>query len=663
MKAPRSLLLITLGSIAWLLLVISLFYAGHKPFSPAIVLHFVTAAWQITVSFIVIALAGGVGKRLIRSYEMNPLSLLVLQSAAGLGLISIGILVSSSVIGINVYLCWIIALILALFTWRETLAWISGWRALIQQWSTSGRFGKALGVSILGLYLCSLIISLAPPTRFDALVYHLTLPKIYLLSGEVRYLPEIMFWGMPQIGEMIFAWSTGLAGTETATVLGWWVGVLALCGVIGYTADRFGGNAGWVAAAALMSGYSMTTLLASGYVEWFSILFGVGVIIAFDAWWNLGDRAGLVWAGIMTGLAMGTKYTSGVIFLAGMGVVLVHSRHTRTGSWKFITTLAAFVIPAILVFSPWLVKNLLATGNPVYPLFFPAGSMDRFRLAAYQLPPWGSWKDILLLPLRATIDGFEGAPGYSASISPLLLALAPFSLLGYRKRTEKQRIALLIGLTLGVLGWIVWVLASRFSGFLIQTRMYLGVFPAYAVLVGAGYYALAEIRLPGLRLGRVVAVMISVVMGFNILQVVTEFVNGGALAVLFNVETPEDYLNDNLGWYYPAAQAIRDLPDGARVLLLWEPRSFYCQPKCTPDEVLDKWRHARHKVGEPGEILEGWRDDGYTHLLFNRFGADYIRRDDASYKYADWVALDDLLARLGAPVEFGGAYELYSLQQ
>jgi hypothetical protein len=505
------------------------------------------------------------------------------------------------------------------------------------------------------------MISVAPPVKFDALVYHLTLPKIYLLSGDVRFVPEIMFWGMPQIGEMLFAWSMGLAGTETAAILGWWVGVLALCGLMGYTADRFSHNAGWVAATALISGYTMTILLPSGYVEWFSVFFGVGVIIAFDVWCNLGDRAGLVWAGIISGLAMGTKYTNGVLFIASMGVVLINSHYTKKGFRKSITNLAAFMIPAILVFSPWLIKNMLATGNPLYPLIFPAGSMDRFRLEAYQLPPWGDWQDILLLPLRATTTGFEGAPGYSASISPLLLALAPFSLLGFKNRTDKQRVALLICATLGIIGLIIWLLASRVSGFLIQTRLYFGIFPAFAVLAGAGYRALAEIRLPGLRLERIVAVMISLVLGFNILQVATEFIESRALNVLFNVETPEDYLNNNLGWYNPAAQAIKNLPAGSRVLMLWEPRSFYCQTKCIPDEILDTWRHARQTVGAPDDIIDSWRDDGYTHLLYNHFGANFIRSNDESYNNSDWEALDDLLARLDAPVEFGGAYELYSL--
>ena len=471
-----------------------------------------------------------------------------------------------------------------------------------------------------------------------------------------------MFWGMPQIGEMLYTWGMGLAGNASASTVGWLAGVVALCGLIGYTRDRFGSNAAWVAVTSLISGYTLTILLSAAYVEWFTILFGTALLIAFDIWWSSRDRTALVWAGILCGFAMGTKYTGGVLLLAGTCVLFIQFLHNKAGVRNFVISLMVFLIPAFLIYSPWLIKNLVATGNPVYPLVFPAGSMDRFRLDAYQLPPWGDWKDIFLLPLQATMTGFEGAAGYSATISPLLIALVPFSLLGFKSRTETQRVTLVIAITIGVTGLLTWLLASRLSGYLIQTRLYLGIFPAFAVLAGAGYQALSDVRLPGLRLGRVISVLVGIVLFFNIIPVFTGFADGGALNVLLNNETADDYLADNLGCYFPAVKAISELPQGSRVLMLWEPRSYYCLPRCVPDEILDQWRHARQTIGEPQEILNSWRAKGYTHLLYNRFGADFVRADDKSYRDTDWLALDVLLSQLQEPVDFGGAYELYSLE-
>jgi len=109
-------------------------------------------------------------------------------------------------------------------------------------------------------------------------------------------------------------------------------------------------------------------------------------------------------------------------------------------------------------------------------------------------------------------------------------------------------------------------------------------------------------------------------------------------------------------------EAITGLPDEASVLMLWEPRSLYCLPKCDPDEILDRWIHDRYLYGDPQDILDRWKSDGYSHVLLHQAGADYIRRADERYTEADWEALEEVLAQLADPVDFGGAYYLYSLE-
>jgi hypothetical protein len=203
--------------------------------------------------------------------------------------------------------------------------------------------------------------------------------------------------------------------------------------------------------------------------------------------------------------------------------------------------------------------------------------------------------------------------------------------------------------------------AARLSGYLIQSRLYFSLFPAFALLAGAGFQSMEAIRLPGVRLGRVAGALVLLVFGFTAIQVGETAIRRGALQKLLALKDEASYLDDNLGWYGPAARATRDLPAGSRALMLWEPRSLYCAPVCLPDEVLDRWLNDLRAAGSADRVLQNWQEAGVTHLLYNRFGADYVRREDLRYKASDWQALDELLARLPAPADFGGAYLLYPL--
>jgi hypothetical protein len=93
--------------------------------------------------------------------------------------------------------------------------------------------------------------------------------------------------------------------------------------------------------------------------------------------------------------------------------------------------------------------------------------------------------------------------------------------------------------------------------------------------------------------------------------------------------------------------------------------------------VLDRWLRELRTGQTPAAILQAWRQAGYTHLLYNRFGADFVKDQDPRYLPADWQALDNLLAQLPQPADFGSvdfsgadfgnadfgaAYQLYSLE-
>jgi len=646
--------------LAWLLFVFVGYYYTHKPFSADELIGVLVAAWRVAVVFVIVSLAGGIGFRILNGSADQPLSQTIIQSALGLGLLSLSTLLIGASLGLH---AWLFASLLTLagFLLRKSLlGWWQSWDSLKQAWRQSDRFGKITAVAVISILACAFFVSLAPPLQFDALTYHLAIPRAYLLEGRVAYLPENAFWGMPEQTEMLHTLAMLFGGNEAATLLGWVMGFLALTGIFSYTCERLGERAAWAALACLLAGETLSASLAWGYVEWPSMLFGISMLIALDQWLSDKDRKSIALAGIFAGMGLATKYTTGILLIAG-AVVILHE-FKSLGARTTGKIILFFGVSAFLVILPWLAKNFLATGNPLYPSFFPSGAMDQLRLDFLQKNAAPRpWLEMLLLPWQATVWGVEGKVGYSASIGPLLLGLSLMAGLGWRDRARSEKIAIRNAALVTVTGMVAWAVASQVAGLLNQSRLYFAFFPAWAVLGGAGFAAFGRLKITGIRFGRIAAALVLLVIFFAVFETGVEAQRQGAPDVLFGLRTADDYVANSLGWYAPAMQAIRELPSEARVLMLWETRSLDCLPKCDPDEVIDRWFHDIRIHQNADGVLADWRAQGYTYLLLRMDGANFAREDETWFTSKDWAQLDALLAILPLPTEFGKSYSLYSL--
>jgi hypothetical protein len=320
---------------------------------------------------------------------------------------------------------------------------------------------------------------------------------------------------------------------------------------------------------------------------------------------------------------------------------------------------------------PWWVKNWLATGFPFYPLWGRVGATNPYQMNfSLQSILDKGWVDSLLLPWNMTVQGAEGSPGFGASIGPLLLSLAPFVWWGASKRTSGQRNLIKLSLLISLVGLVVWTLGAGLADLLIQTRLYYALFPAFAILATGGFYALDRVRvvfarIGTVRLGRVLGVLLALVFGLNSLQVSLASLNSGAPEQVAGFLSDQDYLAHNLGLYSYAMRAIRDIPQSSKVLMLWEARDYYCQPACVPDPFLDNWRRLASQASNVAtpEIAAGLAKQGFTHVLYYKTGADFVKNGDMSYTPSEWQALEYFLDGLPEPVDIGEAYRLYSLNK
>ncbi|HTX79767.1 MAG TPA: hypothetical protein VMC62_08865 [Longilinea sp.] len=648
-------------ALGWCFGIILVYYVYHKPFTPDLALSLIVLIGRLVIVGTMLSVAGGIGSLLFSPENLNPLARAAVQAALGLGAMSLVFLAMGVTVGIHLWALWLILIGLFVLLFKPIRAW---WRSLsgVQSlWSDSDSLGRTYFILLSFILFCGLVIALASPFKYDALMYHLTMPEAYLQAGKVIYLPWMVMSGMPQVTEMLYTWAMGLGGAPAATTLGWGFGLLALLGLMGYLRQRLDLKAAWAGAVSLLAGYTLAVSMAWGYVDWLGLFFGFGCLVMLDLWRQEGGFRNLVLAGVFAGLAFGTKYTAGVL-LAVSGMTLLW--HVWKRKSNLIVSAFEFGIAALVAMAPWLIKDWLTTGNPLYPFFFTSGAMDAQRIAVYQgLPAWGNWQDFFLMPLRMTLIGSDTSGGYGVSMGPLLLGLGALAWLGWSTFGGEKKAALENAALLAVTGVAIWAVGNQLSGYLIQTRMYFSLFPAFVVLAAYGYHGISQIEIKPIRLRFVVNILLVFVLALNVIQVGMDFVQSGALNEVLGGHTEEQYLTDNLGWFQPTMQAIKALPQGSKVLMLYEPRGFYCIPGCDPDEILDQWQHDQALYHIPQAIIQNWQQEGFTQVLYYKAGGDFLRSsDDPHHSAAEIDSLESLLSTLPTLADFGGVYRLYSLE-
>ncbi len=640
-------------TLTWATAVLVVYFLWHIPIEREIVLRLARAAWDVIIAAAVLVVAGALGHRLLPRVHPDPLVSLAIESAVGLGLLSLVLLVAALTGVLHVWLLTILLAALLAGLRQPAWEWLVALRQVPQTVKGQGRLAAGLALLSAILIGCALLEALAPPTHFDALTYHLTLPQITLAAGALRAVPDNPFWGLPLMTEMLYAWVIGIGRPESAAMLGVLIGVVTLLGLLGAGQGLGRRGAGWVAVAAVLAGQTAAASLGWGYADWLAALFGLTVILVLDAWRLTGDSR-LPWlAGALAGFGVGAKLTaaSGVIAGAGMLVVIAGGKR----SWR---ALLGYSIAAAAAFSPWLLKNLLLAGDPLFPFVGANPWVDTLRQGFYrEAPARPEVVRAILTPVLSVLQGAEGAPGFGASLGPLLLGLLP-GVFVIRKSDRPRMLPILVFL---LLGWTVWATAGLYSPKLVQSRLYFVLLPGWALASAAGFVGLDRLMLGRKRVGTLVAVVVALALVITTLRAVVETIQSHPLGVILGSETPQAYLGRRLGAFQPAMAAVADLGKDARVLTLWEPRGLYCLPECSPDPWLDRWYVARHEIGSPDQILQAWRRAGYTHVLLYRIGMDFVRQNDPRYSADDWNDLSRLLNSLTPVASLYGTYDLYRL--
>ena len=620
-RSPLVILVITILSIVWLFAVVFNYYIVHKPLTIGNLAAIFNVLGDLLTALLLYVLGVGMGRRLTRAIQFgSPLESLVMQTGLGLGIVSF-ITFGLGLVGLlNSILFWVL-LLLALLLLRRDLgtAWSDARTVRIL---LPTRFEQLLGGFCLVSLLMAVIIALTPPIAWDAQTYHLVIPKMDIARGVISAPPDIPYFSFPSLVEMVYLAAMLLKGDIVPQLIHLGYLGLVLLGLYALAERYLNARIGIMACAILIAVPSIIMVASWAYVD---LALAFYAFIAFFAWLNARQTTEWRWyvlTGVFAGMAAGVKYTALIIPVA-LFVLILLTQESRRMRFAF-----SFLLSSGLVALPWYIRNLIFTGNPVYPFFLGGTYWDAFRAEWFgrfgtglSNTPW----QILTAPWDATILGIEGTVSYGATMGPLLLILIPFVVLPTMGLSREPRHLMRDAAIFSSILYVFWLMGITGSKLLLQTRLLFPAFPVFALVAAIAFERLESIRLPQFSLQRFTRLVIVLVLGLTMVEYVTSFTSDNWLSYLTGNETRAAFLARHLGAYHTTVKFVNEkLPTDARVLFLWEPRGYYVARTLQPDTLLDIWAHLRWTYHDADAIAASLRASGYTHLVLNRQGLNSI---------------------------------------
>jgi hypothetical protein len=488
---------------------------------------------------------------------------------------------------------------------------------------------------------------LLPPYFYDALVYHLGLPWSWLINGTFSTIPHNVFSHFPLAGPTVYLLPVELGVPEAAAGLHWMTFVVVLVALARVAGNLGAGRWRWLAPALLVGCWHAVWIASVAAVDHLMVLgVVVGVQHLTETRGEEGpDRVGL---GTAWGLALATKYPAAVPVAALAVAAFAMARGRR------LAVVAGGSL-AVVLSSFWWLRNLVVTGNPIFPLLWSV-----FGGAGWSLRDDQRFQALV----REGVQGGDLSTGLTHLIVPpdglgwwflLALPLVIAAVLHRDERAPRVRVVAVAGL-LAVAGWFVSSQTTRYA---------LPLAALVAALAATGIAHLSR------RTVRVVATGLALGIAYGLVSLTAFLVGTLGLDRLWRGEiSAEAWRRDvTVNDPRPVYRACdRLVPEGARVLVVGEGRSWGC-PR--PHHVSSPYdlqlvQEVVEHSDDANDVAMRLRRAGWSYLVIN--WAEVSRLGGPNYRvlrFADPHVAARWRAFLGAcssTVWHGGGSEIRRLQ-
>ncbi len=476
------------------------------------------------------------------------------------------------------------------------------------------------------------ILASVPPVSKDALTHHLAVPNLFLKHGGIYEIPFARFSYYPMNLDLLYLTPLYFGNDIVPKFIHFSFALLTCWLIFGYIKRRTNLIYAFFGVLFFLSIPIIVKLSISVYVDLGLIFFSTAALLALFKWIESDYRLRfLILSAVSCGLGMGTKYNGLItLLLLTFLVPFIYSRYNQGEKPSFVGTVGqslTFVAIALLLFSPWMIRNYIWTNNPLFPLYdgwfnpqagAPESSMGLFtyRSVLYH----ESWWEIALLPVRIFFQGQDGNPQYfDGKLNPFLLLLPFVAFYRIRSdscalRTEKKIL----------LSFATLFFAFAFFSSGLRVRYISPIIPPLVILSVFGLKKSSDmVKEFSSRIHRKIGwTIIFLIISFSL------YLNARYIFAQYEYVRPFDYLNgtltrdeyiDKFRREYPVMRYINEnLPQDARVLFFYlGNRGYYCNRDYLFDMqkgVSTFWEIVK-RTNSPEEILTELKKMEVTHLL------------------------------------------------
>jgi hypothetical protein len=380
----------------------------------------------------------------------------------------------------------------------------------------------------------------------------------------------------------------------------------------------------------------------------------------------------LILSAACCGLALGTKYNALILVFILTGFIPfvfisdskknLNLKKPQDKGYSIQIQLKAlgfgaiFLIVALLVFSPWMIRNYVWKANPIYPLYnnvfnrpipvspevqtgsqtlgpadpqqTPKAKSTRWSPFAIRKVIYGeSWWEIALIPVRIFFQGQDDNPKYfDGKLNPFLFFLPFFAFIHLKKnsaflRTEKK---IFIFFT-------ILFLLFAFSTTSIRIRYVAPIIAPLVILATLGLHQIAR-RVTNRKVARpawigsgFIIVVVTIMLALNASYILKQFRYVDPFSYISGRVSRDSYIAKYRPEYSIYQYVNRNLPDNVKILGLFLGNRRYYSDR---DLIfgVNEFKKNINRAESEKKFSKGLREKGFTHLiirfdLFNQWAS------------------------------------------